>query len=846
MSAQKSRPRGVFSAIVGLIGFSALAGLLVTVMVTPALAVTSMAANNSIDIFDSLPEHIVIEKQPQQNRIYAKQGKKNVLIATVYSQNRVELTWDQVPEVVKQATLAAEDIRFYDHGGIDLQGIARAAVKNLTTSGTEGASTLTQQLVKNICIMAAVKDNDEPSEDKAQKAAINACQESSIDRKLKEMKYAIGLEKKYSKDQVMLAYLNIAGFGGNTYGIQSAAKRYFGVSARNLTASQAASLLAIVQLPGERSLDNVNHYAANQVRRDNVLLRMYNAKFITEAEYKEAIEIPVDKKFVKLTAPENGCIAANQYAKQFCDYVVHSVKDLEALGTNAVERAAAWKTGGYKLFTTLDLKQQKVAQTVVRKYVPSNEKRLKLGGSAIGVGVGTGEILFMAQNKRFDDTKKGGGRRATAINFNTDFDYGGSSGFQVGSTYKVFTLLNWLEEGHGLQESVAASPRTYNLADFTDSCNGPYSGSWSPKNDAPAPGYMSVRQATALSVNGAYVAMALELDLCKTKDIAESLGIHTAVKVDNPNTTLVDNVIQTNPSAIIGTNDIAPLSVAAAYAGIANHGVFCKPIAVTSVTDAAGKKLAGQDADCKRAISEDVAAAAVSALQTAMDGYNANTRDGTELMGKTGTTDKSKQTWVTSSSTKVTTTVWVGNISGSYPIRLYPNGGNIRHQVSHDIMSSVNKSYKGGSFDEAPQNLIQGTSIIVGDYVGTTPDVAKTAIEGAKLAYEDGGETDSSLPVGQIAKQTPSAGAAVAMGTTVKIWLSNGSKSKIPDVVGQNVDAARGAVQGAGFETVNEKCVPLGDGDPATLNTVTAILPKAGKAALRTDPVLLAVVREAC
>ena len=123
---------------------------------------------------------------------------------------------------------------------------------------------------------------------------------------------------------------------------------------------------------------------------------------------------------------------------------------------------------------------------------------------------------------------------------------------------------------------------------------------------------------------------------------------------------------------------------------------------------------------------------------------------------------------------------------------------------------------------------------------------AKTAIEGAKLAYEDGGETDSSLPVGQIAKQTPSAGAAVAMGTTVKIWLSNGSKSKIPDVVGQNVDAARGAVQGAGFETVNEKCVPLGDGDPATLNTVTAILPKAGKAALRTGPVLLAVVREAC
>ena len=157
MSAQKSRPKGAIGAFLGLIGFSALAGLLVTVMVTPALAVSSMAATNTIDIFDNLPEYITIEQQPQQNQIFAKNGKENELIATVYSQNREELKWDEVPQVLKDATLAAEDVRFYEHGGIDLQGIARAAVTNITTGDLQGASTLTQQLVKNICIMKAVR-----------------------------------------------------------------------------------------------------------------------------------------------------------------------------------------------------------------------------------------------------------------------------------------------------------------------------------------------------------------------------------------------------------------------------------------------------------------------------------------------------------------------------------------------------------------------------------------------------------------------------------------------------------------------------------------------------------------
>ena len=852
MSAQKSRPRGAISALLGLISFSALAGLLVAVAVTPALAVTSMAANSTISIFDNLPEYITIDQQPQQNQIYANDGDKKRLIATVYSQNREEIKWEQLPQVLKDATLAAEDLRFYEHGGIDLQGIARAAVINLSTGDLQGASTLTQQLVKNICIMKAVKEYGEDDQLEAQRAEIKVCQESSFDRKLKEMKYAIGLEKNYSKDEVMLAYLNISGFGGNTYGIQAAAQRYFNTDAGNVTIAQAAALLAIVQQPGARSLDNPEHYAANQVRRDHIINVMGDEGMITEDERAEALATAVDDKFVTLATPKNGCIAASTYAKQFCDYVVHSVKDLEALGANATERRAAWKNGGYKLYTTLDMKLQKKAQDTVREYTPADEDKLKLGGSAIGVGVGTGKILFMAQNKKFDDTAKGGGRTATAINFNTDFDYGGSSGFQVGSTYKVFTLLNWLDSGRGLSEVVSATAKTWQQSVFEDSCKeGGYVGTWPLRNDSPTAGAITVRTATALSVNGAFATMASQLDQCKTKEMAEALGVHTAIKVDLPYTDVIDNQLQTNPSAILGTNDIAPLTVAAAYAGIANHGVFCDPIAVNLVVNANGQKLGGQDASCRQAITEEVAAAAADALQTAANGYAGNPRDGTEIMGKTGTTNDSKQTWVTLASTKVAMTIWVGNISGTYPIRLYSNsrgdaGGNIRHLIANQIMRSVDNAYGGGSFDDPPQRLLTGTGVTVGDYIGTTPEVARSAIEGAKLDYSNEGTVASELPAGQVAKQTPSAGTVAALGSTVKVWLSDGSMSKLPDVSGNDFGTAQASLQGAGFSDVRERCLALGDGDPATIGTVASSYPAAGEAVTRSRPIYLDVVKQSC
>lgn len=848
MSAQNPQSQGVFGAIAGLLGFSVLAGILVAVMLTPGLAVTSITASNTIGIFDDLPETMVIGEQPQENKIYATNAAgEHIEIARVYSQNREEVKWEDVAQVVKDATVAGEDRRFYDHGGVDIQGLIRATLTNTISGGVQsGASTLSMQLVKNYYIQEALQ-KETPVE---VKEAIAKAQETSIDRKLKEMKLAIGLEKKYTKNEILLAYLNIAGFGGNTYGIQAAAERYYNTDAANLTLAQAASLIAIVQQPGVRSLDKPENYEANKDRRDIILGNMRVEKMITEAEYKEALAVPVDETTVTLALPKNGCIAAEPTSQQFCDYIVKSVKDFEALGDNEQQRLDNWKIGGYSIYTTLNLELQATAQATLRAYAPPEETKLALGASSVIVQVNTGRILVMAQNKIFDDSADGNGSAYTAINFNTDEPYGGSRGFQVGSTYKVFTLLNWLRSGHGLNEVVNADARTENQAAFTDSCDGPYGGTWKFRNDSGEKGTRTVMAATAASVNGAYVSMAMKLDLCETKKIAESLGVHPAIRTDDPSTPLDDTVLQSNPSSILGTNDIAPMSVATAYAALANAGTMCKPIAVDEI-EKNGEKLGGQSPECQPSLVDaDVAAAAVYALQGAMNSYGANPRDGIPHMGKTGTTNSSKQTWVVNSSTAVTSVTWVGNIIGDYPMRNYRNalgsGGTLRHSISKAIMLHADQIYGGGAFPPAPPALLIGSGITLDSFVGQTVENAKAIIEARGLVYADGGEVDSDMTAGLVASTSPGAGTIMASGMTVTVYTSNGSMSALPDVVSGNppYGSAESTLNGADFNNVTQYCVVTLD--PPLVGKVLESQPGAGTVYRRDNEVKLGVGALAC
>ncbi|MDQ1530758.1 MAG: hypothetical protein QOE37_863, partial [Microbacteriaceae bacterium] len=221
-----------------MIAVAVIAGVLVAVAVTPAIALTGTTARNGIGLFENLPADLKITPLDQKTRIYAKSGSKQVLLASFYTQNRDVIPWSQVSPAVKNAAIAGEDVRFYEHGGVDPMGIVRATVANLLGKTIQGASTITQQYVKNVCVQEA----EQLRSQKAVDAAYAVCVDPSVGRKLREARLAIALEKKYSKDQILLGYLNIAGFGGRIYGIESAAEYYYGVHAKDLTPAQAASL----------------------------------------------------------------------------------------------------------------------------------------------------------------------------------------------------------------------------------------------------------------------------------------------------------------------------------------------------------------------------------------------------------------------------------------------------------------------------------------------------------------------------------------------------------------------------------------------------------------------------
>ena len=327
MPAQRTSVRSLFGAGLGLVGFSAIAGLLVTVMVAPAIAVTGMTASNSLNIFQDLPDYITIESQPQRNEFWARNADgTEVKVADLFNQNREDVLLENMDQDLIWAAIDGEDRRFEEHGGVDIPSVARAAIGYLTDDDAGGASTLTMQLVRNILVLRAENTPITPEYTKEMRDAdVKAAVYPDLNRKLKEMKFAISLEKQYTKDEILAAYLNIVLMGGTTYGVEAGAQRYFGVSASDLTPAQAASLVAIVQNPSKRNLGNPENFERNKERRDFILGWMHTQKHLTQAEYDEAIATPIDETTVTNNAPRNGCTSAPLELRYACDYALKSI-----------------------------------------------------------------------------------------------------------------------------------------------------------------------------------------------------------------------------------------------------------------------------------------------------------------------------------------------------------------------------------------------------------------------------------------------------------------------------------------------------------------------------------------
>ncbi len=710
-------------ALVGFVALSGIAGILAAAAVTPAVALTGSAADSTIDVFDGLPEYIKVEPLAQASTMYASSNGQEVPIATFYSQNRVEVGWDAISQNLKDAAIATEDPRFYEHGGIDVTGTLRGAVLTALHKSVQGGSSITQQYVKNILVQRC--ENKQPDltataeVQKKQLAAYKACYNDATEvdpvRKLKEMRYSIGLEKEYSKNDILQSYLNIALFGGRVYGVQSAASYYFGVSAKDVNLQQAATLIAILNNPDNLRIDQpdstengaANGYKETLDRRNYVLDRMLVNGKITKEEHDAARATPVEPK---ITPVQNGCMTAQQYnAAFFCDYVERTIEQNATFGKTDDERSSFLTRGGLKIYTTLNLDLQNQAQSALSAYIPPTSPRLDLGASNVAVEVGTGRVITMVQNRPYDNTAQPA-PGTTAVNYNTDSDMGGSQGFQTGSSYKAFDLLEWLQEGHSLYQTVSGTQHSFPQSSFhaSDPCNDIGGAPWNVSNDeGETVGSTTVMNATAQSINTIFAKMATQLDLCGIKQRAQDLLVHGADESINP--------FMSNPSAVLGTNYIAPLTMATAYAGIANNGVACSPVAIDKIVDADGSEHAVPKTQCSTTpIDPGVAAAAIYALQGVLRGggtaSSANPGDGVPIFGKTGTTDDSLENWLVTSTTKTAQATWVGNVSGYVPLRSQSfngvGGGNVKFSIVKPIVRALNAAYGGSAFPTPPSKYV--------------------------------------------------------------------------------------------------------------------------------------------
>ncbi|MGV9769657.1 transglycosylase domain-containing protein [Microbacterium sp. NPDC003461] len=825
MPNAKRTPSGVLSGVLGLVGLSAVAGLLVTAAVTPAIAMSGAAASSAISLFENLPGILKVDRPMEPSTIYAKDEAGNdVQLATFYDQNRQPVEYDQVSRHIYDAILSSEDPRYYEHGGVDLIGTTRALLNNASGGTTQGGSSISQQYVKNVLIQQCEQEaaDDEELRECFMKHT-NSEGVEGYERKLQEMRYAIAIEKEYSKDDILLGYLNIANFGGQTYGIEAAARYYFNTSAKDVTVGQAAVLAGIVQNPNIYRIDmrdgstvdedgnpinsEADGYSLTKGRQLYVLKRLLEDGKITQEQHDQAAAEPI---VPAITPTDQGCRTAGGSA-YFCQYVRSIILTDEAFGASPTERAQKLQRGGLDIYTTLDLGVQRAGEDAMRDWAPSHIDGMNFGATGVSMEAQTGRILAMVQNTEFTENSQEPGK--TSIIYAADAAHGASTGFEVGSSYKLFTLIDWLEKGKSVNQRLNGTKHTFSRMKACGQISPSAKDTGQIGNYGGSGGYYGTPMTfTRDSLNTGYLAMAEQLDICDINKVAERMGVTLANG---------ESVTKTNvPYDVLGSKNIAPMDMAAAYAAVANGGVLCEPIAIDRVVDSGGVEQPVPEPNCEKVIEPNVAATAAHVLQGVMQpggtGYTSNTRDGVPLIGKTGT-HEDDQTFMVESSTKVATAVWVGNVdsvqeNGQWVrksmSRQWANGirlSDIRHRIAPALQSAANAKYGGDPFPEADRNLLVTPMADLPDVTGKTVEEATRILSAAGFDANVGEPVTGDQPDGTVQTQEPGAG-RVAVGTVVTISPSNGQGVRVPNVAGAAMAAALGALQSAGLDPARGSC----------------------------------------
>ena len=624
------RPAQLLALLLAFLSVSSLMGVVTAGMLVPVAGPTALAAKSVPSVFNELPGDLQTVAPAEESQLLDSSGG---VIAHFYDKQRVVVPSANIADVMKKAIVAIEDKRFYEHNGVDATGIARALVTNLGDSGRQGASTITQQYVRNSLAERGYLEGDAEQ--------VSAATEQTTERKLREIKYALALEKTQSKDEILTGYLNIAPFGPITYGVEAASQRYFSKSASELNYLEAALLAGLVQSPVQ--YDPLTHPEAAQERRDTVLATMLDQGVITQEEYDEGTATTIESMLHPSISSE-GCSGAESSKAYFCDYVLAQFLEDPTFGETRTERERMLKTQGITIRTTMDPTMQDAAYSSLTNTIPVGDPS-GLNDALVSLDPRSGRVLSMAQN-----TTYGIETGETMSNYSAD------GNFQVGSTFKVFILLEWFKEGHSAYETVGSANTFYPNGAFK--CDGrPITTEGYQVNDlAGKTGTMNVVRATGQSVNQAFVNMASRVDFCSIFDTAYDLGITEDGEVPSP-----------YPANILGSVSASPLQMASVFAAIANSGQQCTPQSIESVTDRDENVLKEFSADCKEVISPDIANKTAALLTASAGQYYTSTRlgDGRPFAAKSGTTDGHANTWLTGFTPSIVTSAWVGHGANS-------------------------------------------------------------------------------------------------------------------------------------------------------------------------------------
>jgi len=570
-----------------------LAALITAFLVVPAGGFTGAAVTcSNVDLNALRPVEI-----GENSFVYADNGA--LLGAIPAERNRQRVPYERISRWMPLATIAIEDRRFYSHDGVDVGGIARAAAKNLSARKiVEGGSTITQQLVRNLYIS----------------------QERTVERKLKEACLAIKLDRAWSKKKILTGYLNQVYYGNHAYGVEAAARTYFSKPARRLTLNEAALLAGLTQAPSV--YDPVNQPERALARRDEVLRAMRNTGVISQSEYEAAavkrdLRLDPGKLYTRIREPYFFSYVYNELVREY--------------------GAATVRTGGLRVYTTVDRRLQLAAERAIRDTLYYKDDP---AAALVSIDPATGAIKAM--------TGRIPGRR------NNKYNLVSQGKRQAGSTFKTFVLVAAVERG------VNPSSTFYQSAPFVYQPD-PLSEPWKVKTYSDSYlGSVPVSSATLYSDNTVYAKLTLDLGPEAVAATARKMGISVP-----PNEVV--------PSMGLGAISVSPLEMAAAYATLAAGGVYSRPMAIKKVVLPGGVEDTGAGwgkPKRKRVLPDWVAYEVTKILeQNVLAGTGVGAQIGRPAAGKTGTTDNHADAWFAGYTPNLQTTVWVGYPQAQIPMR---------------------------------------------------------------------------------------------------------------------------------------------------------------------------------